>query len=229
MNTLTIGTKVGGGLMLLPSELTDKKIAMLAQSKKGKTYGLGVILEELTRAQRPWIATDPAHQLWGLRVRPDGSPSGLPIVVIGGPHGDLPFDKDAGERLAEALLATPICAVIDFAFESRGAVRHFMTAFANRLMRQKPEIPRVIVLEEAPVLIPQKAVGNAKVCSAAVANLAIIGGNFGYGVIPATQRPATIDKDVLSQCEGLIVMGLTDVRDRKAVKDWILRIGRRAA
>lgn len=222
MEMLKIGILENGSPFCLPADLGDKKIALLAQSKKGKTYGLGDILEELAKAQRPFIATDPANNLWGLRVRPDGSPSGLQVVVIGGDHADIPFEKDAGERLAEALLATPICAVIDLAFESPGSIRRFMGDFAGRLMRSKPEIPRVIVLEECPVLIPQNAFGvQAQICKAAVSKLATIGGNFGYGVIPACQRPATMDKDVLSQCEALIVMGITHKKDRVTVKEWM--------
>jgi hypothetical protein len=220
--SLMIGTTPDGKPFTLPADLGDKKIALLAQSKKGKTYGLGDILEELAKAQRPFIATDPANNLWGLRVLPDGSPSDLRVVVIGGDHGDIPFEKDAGERMAEALLATPICAVIDISLESLGSVRRFMTDFAGRLKRSKPEIPRVVVLEEAPVLIPQKARGpQMEACKSAVSWLATIGGNFGYGVIVASQRAATIDKDVLSQCEALIVMGMTHEADRDTVRGWM--------
>jgi len=219
---LHIGTTLDGNPFFLPADLGDKKIAVLAQSKKGKTYGLGCLMEEMVRCERPFIASDPANNLWGLRVLPDGRPSGLQVVIIGGDHADIPFDKDAGEKMAEALLSTPICAVIDLAFESMGAVRKFMGDFAGRLMRTKPEIPRVIILEEAPVLIPQKCRGpQMEICKAAVSKLATIGGNFNYGVIPASQRAATIDKDVLSQCEALIVMGMTHAADRKTVRDWI--------
>jgi hypothetical protein len=48
-----------------------------------------------------------------------------------------------------------------------------------------------------------------------------MGGNFGYGLHPATQRPATLDKNVLSQCEALIVMGIAHSVDRKTVAEWI--------
>jgi len=221
-NLLHIGTTIDGKPFTIPVDLGDRKIAVLAQSKKGKTYGLGCILEELAEAQRPFIANDPGNNLYGLRVLPDGSPSGLKVVIIGGTHADIPFEKEAGERLAEALLSTPICAVIDVAFESLGSVRRFWTDFAGRLMRSKPEIPRVIVLEESQVLIPQSAHGpQTQICKSAVAKIATIGGNFGYGVIAASQRAATIDKDVLSQCEALIVMGMTHSADRKTVRDWM--------
>lgn len=222
MRVLNIGTTIDGRPFTLPADLGDKKIALLAQSNKGKTYGLGDILEELAAAQQPFIATDPANNLYGLRVKPDGTPSGLQVVVIGGDHADIPFEKDQGERMAELLLATPVCAVIDIAVESAGSVRRFMGDFAGRLMRTKPEIGRVIVLEECPVLIPQNAFGvQAQICKTAVSKLATIGGNFGYGVIAACQRPATMDKDVLSQCEALIVMGITHKKDRTTIKEWM--------
>ena len=219
---LHIGTRADGHPMTLPADLGDKKIALVAQSNKGKTYGLGDILEELCKARRPFIATDPANNLWGLRVKPDGTPSGLPVVVIGGPHGDIPIEKDAGERVAEALLATPLCTVIDLSMETGGSKRRFMTDFAQRLIRTRCEVPMPIFLEEAPDLIPQRAVGpQMEICKAAISKLATIGGNFGYGVFPATQRPATLDKDVLSQCEALIVMGITHTPDRKTIASWI--------
>ena len=219
---LNLGRLAGGGAFGLPSDLGDKKIAMLAMSKAGKTYGLGDILEELTEAKRPWVAFDPANNLWGLRVLPDGQPSGLPIVVMGGDHGDIPLEKDAGERVAEAFLADPTCLVIDVAFESKTVTRKFVTDFSNRLMRTRSTIERVVVFEEAPEFVPQKAAyAGIQVCKAAVDRIIRIGGNFGYGTIVAAQRSATIDKDVLSQCEALIVMRLTDKRDRKAVKEWI--------
>lgn len=224
MGALSIGHQIGGrgSVFTLPEDLSDRKIALLAQSNKGKTYGLGDILEEMAEHERPFIATDPASNLWGLRVLPDGRPSGLKVIVIGGPHGDLPFEKDQGERMAELLLSTPTCSVIDVAFESANATRKFMTDFAGRLMRSKPDAPPLMVLEECPVLIPQHPFGmQAQLCKSAVAKLAVIGGNFGYGVLPACQRPATMDKDVLSQCDALIVMGMTHTPDRKTVKSWM--------
>jgi hypothetical protein len=222
MGELFIGQKSDLSKFTLPEDLSDRKIALLAQSNKGKTYGLGDILEELAEHQRPFIASDPGDNLWGLRVLPDGRPSGLQVVVVGGLHGDIPFEKDQGERMAELLLSTPTCAVIDVAFESGGATKKFMTDFANRLMRSKPDVPPLVVLEECPTLIPQNAFGmQAQLCKAAVSKLAVIGGNFGYGVLPACQRPATMDKDVLSQCDALIVMGITHKKDRTTVREWM--------
>lgn len=221
MAILNVGFLTNGKRFTLPEDLSDRKIALLAQSKKGKTYGLGDILEEMAERQRPFIVSDPADNLWGLRVLPDGRPSGLQVIVVGGPHGDLPFEKDQGERMAELLVSEPTCSVIDIAFEPRNAARKFMTDFSNRLMRSKPDVPPLVVLEECPILIPQKAMGAVNVCKSAVSQLATIGGNYGYGILAACQRPATMDKDVLSQCDALIVMGITHKKDRTTVKEWM--------
>lgn len=222
MGLLNIGTTLDGRKFTLPGDLSDRKIALLAQSKKGKTYGLGDILEELAENNHPFIAGDPAQNLWGLRVLPDGRPSGLQVVVFGGPHGDLPFEKDQGDRLAELLVSEPTCAVIDVSFESGNASKKFWTDFAGRLMRIKPDVPPLVVLEEGSTLIPQNPIGmQSQLCKGAVSKVATIGGNFGYGVLVADQRPAKIDKDVLSQCDALIVMGITHKKDRTTIREWI--------
>jgi hypothetical protein len=222
VGVLNIGTTLDGRKFTLPGDLSDRKIALLAQSKKGKTYGLGDILEELAVNNHPFIAGDPAQNLWGLRVLPDGRPSGLQVVVFGGPHGDLPFEKDQGDRLAELLVSEPTCAVIDVSFESGNASKKFWTDFAGRLMRIKPDVPPLVVLEEGSTLIPQNAIGmQSQLCKSAVSKVATIGGNFGYGVLVADQRPAKIDKDVLSQCDALIVMGITHKKDRTTIREWI--------
>lgn len=222
-SVLRIGAYADGRAFTLPADLGDKKFALLAVSKAGKTYGLGDVLEELTEAQRPWCAFDPANNLWGLRVLPDGSPSGLPIVVMGGDHGDLTLEKDAGERVAEAWLSEPSCLVVDVAFESKTTSRKFVADFCGRIMRTRSQVDRVVFFEEGPEFVPQsEPSAGIKVCKAAVDRVIRIGGNFGYGSWLASQRSATIDKDVLSQCEALVVMRLTDKRDRAAVRDWIV-------
>lgn len=48
-----------------------------------------------------------------------------------------------------------------------------------------------------------------------------LGRNQGYGVTLISQRPATVDKDVLSQCETLFVLRTVGPHDRKALEEWI--------
>jgi ribosome-binding protein aMBF1 (putative translation factor) len=47
------------------------------------------------------------------------------------------------------------------------------------------------------------------------------GRNFGFRLISITQRPAKLNKDVLTQLSTLIAMGVTSLQDRDAVKAWV--------
>jgi len=58
-------------------------------------------------------------------------------------------------------------------------------------------------------------------CKEAVERLVRLGRNRGYGISLITQRPATVDKDVLTQCENLVVMRTSHKIDRKALRDWL--------
>ena len=47
------------------------------------------------------------------------------------------------------------------------------------------------------------------------------GRNFGFRLISITQRPAKLNKDVLTQLSTLIAMGVKSPQDRDAVKAWV--------
>src|SRR5436305_15061848 len=91
----------------LPLEYVTKTAAILAQRRKGKTYTASVIAEELCEAGMPWVALDPTGAWWGLRASSDGQSEGLPVVVIGGQHGDLPLERDGGAVVADLVLDHP--------------------------------------------------------------------------------------------------------------------------
>ena len=47
------------------------------------------------------------------------------------------------------------------------------------------------------------------------------GRNFGFRLISITQRPAKLNKDVLTQLSTLIALGVTSPQDRDAIKAWV--------
>jgi hypothetical protein len=204
-----------------PLDFAAQKFAVTGVSGSGKTCVGYVLAEELYDAQLPCTIFDPAGNFWGLRATVDGQPSHRKIVVIGGRHGDLPLERDAGAKIAEAIINANVFSVIDFSTESKTTYRKFVTEFVEQLMQMPLEIPRQIFFEEAKELVPQKPVGNdMKRCYAAVEKFIIQGRNFGYGFTLFGQRPATINKDALSQCENVIVLRTSGKHDRKAYKEW---------
>jgi hypothetical protein len=217
---LTIGT-ANGKPFTLPLDVVARTQAIVAIRGAGKTVAATVLAEEMCEAGLPWIAFDPVGVWWGLRVNPDGTPGGYPVLVVGGQHGDLPLDKDQAPQLAEALVRENVCCVIDMKLESKNVWRAFVADFCDRLMELQPSVPKHLFFEEAPELVPQRPMGEQKRSRAAVDRLIRLGRNQGYGGTLISQRFATVDKDVLTQCENLFAMRSIGKPDRDAARDWI--------
>lgn len=83
---------ISKGNLTLGLDSVTKTFAILAQRRKGKTYTASVIAEEMVKAGIPWVALDPTGAWWGLRASADGKKEGLPVLVIGGQHGQLPLE-----------------------------------------------------------------------------------------------------------------------------------------
>jgi uncharacterized protein len=92
--------KLAEGLAL-PLDFATKTAAILAQRRKGKTYTASVIAEEMVAAKQPFVALDPTGAWWGLRAGADGKSEGLPVVVLGGQHGDVPLERTGGRLIAD--------------------------------------------------------------------------------------------------------------------------------
>ena len=218
---LEVGTLMSGAPFTLPLDLVTRTLAIIGIRGWGKTIAATVIAEEMCEAGLPWAAIDPVGVWWGLRCNPDGSPGGYPVLVLGGEHGDLPLSKELGARVADAILQENISCVIDMSGESKTTVRHFVAEFCDRLMELRPQVPRHIFLEEAPELVPQRPMGEQKRSLAAVDRLIRLGRNQGYGATLISQRYATIQKDVLTQCESLLAGRMIGKTDRVASEEWI--------
>ena len=86
-------------------------------------------------------------------------------------------------------------------------------------MRKKNLIPPLMmVVEEAHNYCPQ---GTALLSSKPLATIASEGRKFGLGLMVISQRPAKIDKNVLSQCGTQIILKVTNPNDVKAISQSI--------
>jgi DNA helicase HerA-like ATPase len=82
-------------------------------------------------------------------------------------------------------------------------------------MRKTGDVPpMMMIIEEAHNYCPQQ--GTA-ISSRALATIASEGRKFGLGLMVISQRPAKIDKNVLSQCGTQIILKVTNPNDVKAI------------
>jgi hypothetical protein len=211
---------VSEDLKLPAADLVESAIGIIGKRGKGKTGLVKVLAEELVRVGLPFVWLDPIGIAWGLKSSFDGKGPGLEVLVVGGLHGDVRLDRRGGAEVARAVIEANVSAVIDFSQESKTVYREFVRDFAHELYRSNNS-SRLVIVEEAPELVPQRIRPDMGAVFEAVERLVSRGRNNAIGVVLVSQRSATINKDVLSEIDALFVFGLVSPQDRKALKEWV--------
>lgn len=224
--TFDFGQKLGGGSFALPNEVSTETTAIIGRRGSGKSNSLTVMLEGLDANGYPFVLIDPKGEGWGLRRPGDSGRDGIDVVVIGEPEGDLPLPEDRGDVIAEFVVSSGRSVVLSLAgMSSDAAERRFVAAFCDRLyrMKMKPEhqTPLLVAIEEAHLFVPQSVGRDETDLVRSIQRLVRQGRSLGIGVALADQRPASVNKNVLTQLEILVCHQLTAPQDRNAVKAWV--------
>ncbi len=90
--------------------------------------------------------------------------------------------------------------------------------FELRKVNQVP--PGMIVVEEAHNFCPERGYGKAS-STAVLRTIASEGRKFGLGLMIISQRPARVDKNVISQCNTQIILRVTNPNDLQAIKKGV--------
>lgn len=87
--------------------------------------------------------------------------------------------------------------------------------------RKQGKVPEFfIVLEEAHNFCPERGLGEVS-SSKVLRTIASEGRKFGVGLCIISQRPAKVDKNVLSQCSTQIILKVTNPNDIKAIMESV--------
>ena len=208
------------GSIELPLNAATKTFAILAKRGAGKSYTGAVMAEEFHKNNIPFVVFDPIDVWWGLRLAANGKDKGLPVVVFGLEHADIPLTREMGRDIARAIVQEHVSCVISTFGMPKVAQRHLIAEFAEELLNIN-NIPRHVFIEEAHEFIPQRVSGALGKTFNAVSNLVVMGRNRGIGVTLINQRAATINKDVLTQLDTLLAFRSVGPQDRKALKEWV--------
>ncbi len=216
--------------LALPLETAAAQtFAFIGRKRSGKTYAAGKLVELLLGAGVQVVILDTVGNWFGLRLGADGKSAGLDIAVLGGLRGDIPLEETSGELIANTLADTGRSAILDVSQFSKAARQRFATAFGERLwLRMKGErhpTPLMLVMEECQLIVPQN-VGDGQAKMVGIyEEIVRLGGNFGIGVCMITQRPQSVNKEVLNQTECLFVFQTNGAQERDALKKWIVAQG----
>ena len=118
-----------------------------------------------------------------------------------------------------ALVKNGRCSIINM----KGVPPDVQTVIVARLTQQLFEhrkagkIPGfLLIVEEAHNYCPERGFGNA-VSSSILRTIASEGRKFGMGLAIVSQRPAKVDKNIISQCNTNIILKVTNPNDLKAI------------
>lgn len=214
--------RIAAGLTLDADYIGGGTLALLAKKGAGKSYTARVLAEEMWKAKIPFVLIDPMGTSWGLRAGADGEEQGgLPIPIFGGEHADAPLERTGGALMADLVIEEGVSMILDLsALGTRAAERQFAHDFFDRLYRRNRELVHLLV-DEADLFAPQKPQPGDAPLLGVTENIVRRGRNRGIGITLITQRPAVLNKDVLTQVDGLVAMRIVGKQDRDAINEWV--------
>jgi hypothetical protein len=225
MKALHVG-KSGRRRFTLPPDLVTETAAILARRGGGKTYTGNVMAEGFLDNGFQVVVIDPLNAWWGLRSSASGKSPGYPVVIFGGPRGDIPLEVGMAKGIADLVAENPgFSCVLSLRHMRKGKAKQFVSDFASQLFHRKGEEKLAtamhLFIDEAHRFAPQVVRADDANACGAIEDLVLCGRQAGIGVTMITQRSALLNKNVLTQAELLIVGQITGPKDKKAVREWI--------
>jgi len=204
--------KLSKDLSIDAQELVTGRTCVLAQSGAGKSYLIAVLCERALQAGVPFVIIDTEGEYFSLKEK-------FQLLWVGGSDADLQLDRINLKQLAERVVSAGVPLIFDVSqsMEEKASVAAFCQALYDA--ETKFRTPCLLIVEEADKFAPQN-VGHDEKTAATLRILEEIarrGRKRGLGMLIATQRPAMVNKNVLSQCGNQMIGKLTTENDLSAV------------
>lgn len=194
--------------------LLPERLAILGGTGSGKSYTARGLAERILAKKGRLGVIDPTGVWWGLR-------SEFPVVLFGGDHADLPIHEHAGRVVATAVASSQQSWILDTsALKTKAAERRFMLEFLDGLYDAN-RAPITLIVDEADRFSPQRMTPETARLHERMEEIVRRGRVRGFTPWLITQRPASLNKDVLSMATAYICMRMTGAHDRKAIADVI--------
>lgn len=187
----------------------ESRVLVQANSGGGKSYTIRRFIEQAF-GKKQIIILDPEGEFANMRSRFD--------FVYAGPDGDAPVESRSAALLARRLLELKASAIIDLYELPPQERKHFVKLFLESMVNAPKDLWHdcFVILDEAHIFAPEKDQSESL---SAVIDMASRGRKRGYCLIPATQRPAKLNKDVAAECNNKLIGRASLDIDRKRAAD----------
>lgn len=188
-------------------ELVTGRTAVIAQTGAGKSWTIGVICEQLCKNNIGFCIIDTEGEYFSLKEK-------FQLLWVGrDPACDVNLEKVNLKELVSTVVKENVPMIFDVSdvIDEKAAVTAVCGAIYE--VGSKLKVPYLLIIEEADKFVPQKD----KVIKE-IEEISRRGRKRGVGLLLATQRPAFLNKNVLSQCSNQFIGKLTTEADLAAVK-----------
>jgi hypothetical protein len=204
--TIHIARVKGKDFRIQAQELVTGRTAVIAQSGAGKSWAIGVICEQLCKRNIGFCIIDTEGEYFSLKEK-------FQLLWVGKDSMcDLDIEKVDPNELASAAMKKNVPVIFDVSevLDERKAVAEISKALFEAATRLRT--PYLLIIEEADKFAPQRGKPLEE-----IGEISRRGRKRGLGMLLATQRPAFLSKDVLSQCDNQLIGKLTTESDLTAV------------
>jgi len=205
---LVIGSGPGGDFTIDANLVATGRTCVLGSSGSGKSYAVGVVCEELCKAQVPFAIVDTEGEHAGLKEK-------FEVIWVGEEDGsDISWrNLDLADLANQAPDISPLVLDVSDLADPKEKIQAFLAALYENLTRRRT--PYLVVVEEADKFVPQY--GQRAPIFAEVARR---GRKRGMGLMICSQRPSLVDKNVLSQCGNQLIGKLIIQNDLQSVAQF---------
>ncbi|WP_435346104.1 ATP-binding protein [Haloarchaeobius sp. HRN-SO-5] len=182
------------------------------KSGSGKSNTASVIAEELLAQGRALLVVDTDAEYYGLADRYE-------VLTVGsGAHCDLDAREVDPASLAELAVFENVPILLDVSGLDTGTETHdllYDVLDALFAMEKEAKHPFLVLVEEVHEFLPER--GGSDDLAEMLIRVAKRGRKRGLGICGLSQRPASVSKDFITQCDWLVWHRLTWDNDTKVV------------
>ena len=201
------------GLSLPVIEVLTGRGVIFGKSGSGKSNSASVIVEELLEKGFPLLIVDIEGEYFTMRDRYD-------VVHVGdGDQYDHQLFETESEQIVDFCLDQNRPVIIDISDvleidRAHKIIENTLTVLFSR--EKRVQQPFLVIVEEIHEFLPQQ--GGLDDLGETLIRIAKRGRKRGLGLVGMSQRPASVDKDFITQCDWLVWHRLTWENDTRVVK-----------
>jgi predicted nucleic acid-binding Zn-ribbon protein/adenylate kinase family enzyme len=213
--TITVGVDQDGRDVEIPiDKLLTGRSFLCGKSGSGKSTTASVFAEELLEAGFPLLIVDTDGEYFGLKERYEVLHAAAPEAE----NADVTVGSEHGERLAKLALEQNVPIILDVSeFLDQDEADELVLETLRHAFALEGELrkPFLVIVEEVHEYVPQK--GSRSDVGDMIIRVAKRGRKRGMGLCGLSQRPASVDKDFITQADLLVWHRLTWDNDLNVV------------